>query len=234
MSFIYKNREFSIQDIKGNEFEHFRELSFLKIIDTLLPSCSVSLDIGANIGNHSIFMSKILMCSVIHAFEPIPYLYDKMLFNLENNDIQNVIPHNIALSSKESTLKCISKLPDNHGSYWLWYENEEALHPYERGYLSHKDCDGSEYTKSIPSKRLDDVLLKYSIDKIHYIKIDVEGMELEVLNGGINTIIRHRPLLQIEVSKDNFETVASLLNRLGYIRSYRTIFKGENQLWEYV
>ena len=89
MSFTYKNQRFTIQDIKNEDFNSFRELSFLKIIDTLLPSCSVSLDIGANIGNHSIFMSKILKCSVIHAFEPIPYLYNKMLFNFENNKIVN-------------------------------------------------------------------------------------------------------------------------------------------------
>jgi FkbM family methyltransferase len=235
MSFTYKNQRFTIQDIKNEDFNNFRELSFLKIIDTLLPSCSVSLDIGANIGNHSIFMSKILKCSVIHAFEPIPYLYNKMLFNFENNNIYNVIPHNIALSSKESTLKCISKLPDNHGSYWLWYEDEKALHPFERGYPSHKGCDGSKYTKSIPSKRLDDVMLKYNnIDKVHYIKIDVEGMELEVLNGGMDLIKKHRPLLQIEVCKDNFSKIEFIMKRMNYIRSHRKIFKGENQLWVYV
>jgi FkbM family methyltransferase len=234
MSFIYKNQTFTIQDIKDEEFESFRELKFLQIIDTLLPSCSVSLDIGANIGNHSIFMSKILKCGVVYAFEPIPYLYEKMLSNFENNNITNIIPHNIALSSKDSSLKCISKLPDNHGSYWLWYENEDALHPYERGYLSHKGYDGSEYTESIPSKRLDDIMLSYNIDVLHYIKIDVEGMELEVLNGGINIINRYKPLLQIEVCKDNFEKIEFMMRNMGYVRSHRKIFKGENQLWIYV
>jgi FkbM family methyltransferase len=234
MSFIYKNQTFTIQDIKDEEFKSFRELKFLQIIDTLLPSCSVSLDIGANIGNHSIFMSKILKCGVVYAFEPIPYLYEKMLSNFEVNNITNIIPHNIAISSKDSTLKCISKLPDNHGSYWLWYENEEALHPYERGYLSHKGHDGSEYTESIPSKRLDDIMLSYNIDALHYIKIDVEGMELEVLNGGMNIINRYKPLLQIEVCKDNFEKIEFMMINMGYIRSHRKIFKGENQLWIYV
>jgi FkbM family methyltransferase len=234
MSFIYKDQTFTIHNATDYELITFEELEFLQIIDTLLPSCSVSLDIGANIGNHSIFMSKILKCGIVHAFEPIPYLYEKMLSNFENNNITNVISHNIALSSKDSTLKCISKLPDNHGSYWLWYENEKALHPYERGYLSHKNCDGSEYTKSIPSKRLDDIMSSYEIDMIHYVKIDVEGMEIEVLNGGMNTINRYKPLLQIEVCKDNFGKIETMMKNMGYIRSHRKIFKGENQLWLYV
>ena len=234
MSFIYKNQTFTIQDIKNEEFDNFRELKFLQIIDTLLPSCSVSLDIGANVGNHSIFMSKILNCGMIHAFEPIPFLYKKMLSNFEMNDIHNVISHNIALSSKDSTLKCISKLPDNHGSYWLWYENEEALHPYERGYLSHKGYDGSEYTESIPSKRLDDVMANFNNDVIHYVKIDVEGMELEVLNGGMNLIRKHKPLLQIEVCKDNFSKIEFMMRNMNYVRSHRKTFKGENQLWVHV
>jgi len=234
MSFVYRSREFKIETILDEELERFEEFQFLKIIETLLPSCSVSLDIGANIGNHSIFMSKILQCSIIHAFEPIPFLYDKMIENFNNNGVDNVISHNIALSSKESNLRCISKLPDNHGSYWLWYDGESVKHPYERGYERHKGFDGSEYTKQIPSKRLDDVMIEYNTDKIHFIKIDVEGMEIEVLNGGMDIIQKHKPLLQIEVSKDNFELINTLLKSLGYIRINKDVFKWENQLWIHI
>jgi len=230
MSFIYNNQEVLIIDSLGEERNGFVELEFLKIIDGLVNHNSTIVDVGCNIGNHTIFFSKVMKCKKVFSFEPIPDLYQRMLSNFKMNDISNVVHFNMALSSKTSMLRCISKLPNNYGSYWLWYDGEEFKHPYDQGYSVHKGCDGSSYVDLIKSTTLDSIIDDVLVDLI---KIDVEGMEMEVLLGGINTITINKPMMHIEVSVDNIQKIINFMKPLGYRRIKKETFDNSNQLWCY-
>ena len=230
MSFTYNNKEYSILDMKNNERSGFAEINFLEITKKLIKENSIILDIGANVGNHSIYYEKEIGASKVLSFEPITPVFDRMVDNFKLNNITKNTPYNIAISSKKSELKCISRLPDNYGSYWLWYNNEEYKHPSERGYVVHKGCDGSSYTDTIQSIPLNDMSLN-DIENIDFMKIDVEGMEVEVLNGSLNIIRKYRPIIQIEVAIDNDIKVLGMLSSMGYKRIKKDIFINENQLW---
>src|SRR5262249_42138055 len=72
----------------------------------------------------------------------------------------------------------------------------------------------------VSTRRLDD----YDFHAVTFIKIDVEGHEREVLEGGRETIVRERPLLQIEIEQrhhdDSIDSVFSLVAGLGYEAYY--------------
>lgn len=226
--FNYNDIEYTIKDPTGKERKGFVEIDFLEILQTIVPEQSNILDIGANIGNHTIFFEKVMKAKKVYSFEPITDVFKIMLNNFKNNDLMNVVPYNIAISSKEKTLQCISKMPKFHGSYWLWYDDEEYTHPYDMGYLGHNHCNGDTVTDTIISKPLDLLGIK---EKIHLIKIDVEGMELEVIKGASTIIKRDRPVLQIEVCKNNKHIIHNMLIQLGYKKKHTKVFKNENQLW---
>jgi len=231
MSFVYNNKNYKILGMKNEEYNSFRELEFLETIKTIVPSGSVCIDIGANVGSHTVFLASEIGARKVFSFEPIPMVFDVLKHNITVNNITDkVIAYNIAISSKNKNLKCISKLPDYHGSYWLWYSEEDYKHPYDRGYKVHKGCDGSAYTNEIKSDKLDSVMKNENFDEIDFIKIDVEGMEFEVLKGARELIETHKPVLQIEVAIDNNENISKFLSEFNYKR-IRGVFKNENQLW---
>ena len=234
MSFIYNNKEYSILDMKGQERPSFEEIDFLEITKEVLYENNIKnpimFDIGANVGNHSIYYEKEIGAERVLSFEPIVPVFDRMVSNFKANGITNTTTYNVAISSREADLTCISRLPDNYGSYWLWYNDEEYKHPADRGYTVHKGCDGSSYTSIIQSIPLNKLNMS-NIDRVDFIKIDVEGMELEVLNGSSNVINKYKPMIQIEVAIDNETNVLRILSEMGYNRIRQDVFKYENQLW---
>lgn len=55
-----------------------------------------------------------------------------------------------------------------------------------------------------------------ALPRLDLMKIDVEGMEMEVINGAWQSISRHKPILQIEVLKSNPQQITDTLTKLGY------------------
>ena len=230
MSFNYNNTTYTILDMTGAERTGFDELEFLEITKSMMPENPIIFDIGANVGNHSIYYEKEMGAKKVLSFEPIVPVFDRMTSNFKLNGISNTITYNVAISSRESNLTCISRLPDNYGSYWLWYDDETYKHPVDRGYLAHKGCDGSSYTDTIQSIPLNKINTS-NFGKIDFIKIDVEGMEVEVLKGSLDIIKQFKPLIQIEVAIDNNNTVFDMLSNFGYKRIKNCTFTYDNQLW---
>lgn len=54
------------------------------------------------------------------------------------------------------------------------------------------------------------------LDRVDFIKIDVEGMEVDALKGALNTIEKYKPILTVEFLKSGYEPVAQFLAALGY------------------
>lgn len=156
------------------------------------------LDIGANIGNHSIFFSE--YCNCIYAFEPNPRTYKLLEFNSFS---KNIVPFNYGLSDRNCTVNFFVNSLNIGGSRIL----DDNI-----------DADSREITK-IEVKRLDD-LSEVTKSKISLIKIDVEGHELSVLNGARNIIERDAPVILFEQGiEEIFEgssKVIDLLRSLGY------------------
>ena len=132
----------------------------------------VVLDIGANAGEYSLAIANHSASSVVYAFEPSEIAFAELCINLK--DYSNVFPINLALGSKNKEIKLFADVKGSKMSSFLKRDLKN---------------DGNNF---IESEMVEMVTLDFwsKQEKItpDYIKIDVEGAELEVLHGAIKTL----------------------------------------------
>lgn len=160
-----------------------------------------ALDIGANIGNHSIFFANNF--KNVYAFEPNPVTYEVLKINCNfAAKHKNIMPINVGLSDKEGSLPFYIN-PLNMGGSQIIDANNEFI----------KDAI------QINVKTLDQ-LNELKDASIALIKIDVEGHELNVLKGAKVTISKNMPAILFEQSAseiiDGSSSVIKYLEELGY------------------
>lgn len=181
--------------------EDFHEVEFLSIVkDKYLKAGMVILDIGANIGNHSVYFSKIGKAKKIYAFEPIKSTYDMLCKNIEINDLKDIVyPNNCAVGEGTGKAKVESYNPLNIGATHLSLAEESNA--------SGTDIGGIQIIS------IDDFSIR---DQVDFIKIDVEGFEVNVIKGMKQLLKKDKPILWIEIFQDNYQEMLTLLNELGY------------------
>jgi FkbM family methyltransferase len=160
--------------------------------------CSVfenAIDVGANIGYYSLQMSKLF--KNVYSFE----LNEELTVNLKNALIENIAIMNIGLSNKDSLET-------------LYIPIKNGIKLFGWASLQPNNCpDTNEHLqKAVRVKPLD----SFSLRDISFMKIDVEGHEVEVLEGAINTIFKYRPVVLIEVKEVNLEKVFNYFKSLNY------------------
>lgn len=137
----------------------------------------VVLDIGANLGSFTLPLAKTNSHLTFHAFEPQRIVYYQLCGNTLINGLDNVYCHNFGLSDKEEQL--VLTMPD--------YAGESNIGAFSMD----KEVRENEYECSTEGK--DETITVFPLDvgnhkNVRLIKIDVEGHELEVIKGGIETI----------------------------------------------
>ena len=141
-----------------------------RAIGRLLRPGDTAVDVGANIGSHSIMMSRrVGPGGRVVAFEPVPATAWLMRENLALNNIDNVEVSTAAVSDTPGTLEM--NLYDQRYSAWNSF--------------GHADFDGivPVGTATVAVETLDDAMRARSIERIQFLKIDVEGFEIDVLRG---------------------------------------------------
>jgi len=68
----------------------------------------------------------------------------------------------------------------------------------------------------LPLRRLDSIAEGFGLRRVDVIKIDAEGAEIQVLNGGVKTITRFRPFIVVEVRNRNINQFKQIVEDLGY------------------
>lgn len=165
-------------------------------IKHILPNSKrIAIDIGANIGHYSIELSKYF--EHVHAFE----INDELTKDLTRT-YRNVSVKNVGLSSKRG--KAVLYIPLLNGQLPLlgWAS------------LTPGNCPDTDIhlEKDVEITTLD----SFNIQKVDFIKIDVEGHELEVLLGARQTLEKNSPTLLIEIKQQNTATTIDFLEKLGY------------------
>jgi FkbM family methyltransferase len=155
------------------------ELRFLQVIERFFRGKpdAVMLDIGANIGNHAVYLSRSF--GRIICFEPSPYIAERLEKNITLNGLTNVDVHIVGLSNREATLHYKLDISGNLGA-------------------SHFLSEANEQTIELPVCRGDDYLLRNGVNKVDFIKVDVEHHELEVFEGLKHTVSHCRPIIAFE------------------------------------
>lgn len=179
------------------------EQSIFIFLDNLSDSGTL-LDIGANIGiTAQVFCKK--KGVEVKAFEPIVANYQilRKIKKIKRLDNLEIFP--IALGSHAGIVDMVMPIEDGVVQQGLSHITKNM-----------ESDSGQHYQVEI--KRLDDILenLKVKNDNLS-VKIDVEGFEFEVLQGAVNTIIKYRPIIHIELWEINSSTKClELLTELNY------------------
>jgi FkbM family methyltransferase len=156
------------------------------------------LDIGANIGAHCLRLAKVVgQEGAVYAFEPTDYAFSKLKRNVSLNPFQNINLYQLAFSNENVTGKTIECR-----SSWR--------------------TDGVKTVQSavVEFIRLDDWMERESVAKVDLVKLDVDGAEFQILDGGRRVIDRYRPVVLIEVGAWHFlysdENPLRILADMGY------------------
>ncbi len=186
--------------------ETYYEAELLKELNNIIPEHAHVLDIGANIGNHSLYWAKEHGAQKIIAFEAVKSTYDILQKNIEINKLENIIEaHNVAVSDQNGKAK---------------------IHYFTMSNIGATSIQNSE-EGNIPTIKLDDFQLP--LQKIDFIKIDVEGHEIKVLTGAIQTITKFKPKIFIEVFENNKNLVFQKFSELKYNLAQK--FPNDNYLF---
>lgn len=178
----------------------FEPLTLKQYYKIIRPS-SVILDIGANIGSHTLHFAKIAgEKGCVFPFEPTDSAFDRLKTNISLNPTlaPHIHPQQMMLVEDSNF-----KLPQSIPSSWPLFDNRTNLHPIHEG----------KYTslKNATAMTLDYWVKTNAITRIDFIKIDVDGNELGVLLGGMETINLFRPAVLIELARQNSDSEESSL-----------------------
>ncbi len=166
----------------------------LALLDKILRKDMVFLDIGANQGEFTVFAAKRLPQGKVLAFEPASDNFQKLTGNVQSNGFTNVELVNLGLGTEDKQVEIYgdaSRFSD--GSY-----NKGLYTQFQTAERSHK-------IDTIHVVPLDAYLSSHPLPRLDVVKIDVEGSELNVIRGGLNTLGRYKPVIFLEVSSETSE-----------------------------
>ncbi len=154
------------------------------IIGLFLDDDAVFFDVGANIGGVLIATSKCLKRGRVYGFEPSRKNFELLKHNVDANRLTNASIYNIALGRSDTTLSFVT---EQTGAY---------SHVLTDGCI----VPGTQTQEKVDVRTLDGFVLENKIDRIDFIKIDVEGYEKEVIAGAKKTIRKFDPIVYAELN----------------------------------
>lgn len=146
----------------------------------------VIFDVGANIGTFTTWLSKAFPLGKIYSFEPQRSVFQMLCGNVSINNLYNVYTHNLALG-KENT--------------YIEFEEPNYFSKNDFGRFSLVDTvinDVTDNKITIQVQTLDFFMKLHKIQNVDLLKIDVEGMDMDVLMGAKETLFNHHPVIFIE------------------------------------
>ena len=190
---------------------HAGELCFFRRsyeahIQTLMKSCIPQgtnvLDIGANVGIHTIFMAQCVQGGgMVYAFEPVKHIRNDLYLNVKlagrfSNSI-TIFPYAVGASNTKESMFVVKENEFDQGSSSI-VENE---------YLSTEQMRSKTQRYDVDVVTIDDFIKLHSITNISFIKIDIEGCEYEALKGAQDLLKTEKPTLIIEYNIDRIRHI---------------------------
>jgi FkbM family methyltransferase len=168
------------------------EAALLRRVQRFVPPGSAVVDAGANIGNHTLFFGLICGAGRIDSFEPLRTIFPVLERNVALNGLAQVRCHHAALGAQ----------PGHAGLANYGVANLAA----------------SSFTPGVGSNYPVVTLDQFGLDRLDFLKIDVEGGQVAMLEGARETITRHRPMIWIELrpAQGEVEPGDAAMQALGY------------------
>lgn len=187
-------------------FRHYERLDSAMIF-ALVRDGDIVLDIGGNIGYYSIALAK-MRDATIHAFEPIESTYKQFIANAYYNGVQDRVRiNNFGLFDKSGELTFYVYKQD--------FGNASAA-------IMHEEKENEKIVCKV--EQLDEYVKEQGVERIDFIKLDVEGAEIFALRGGLKSIDEYKPILFVEMLRKwaakygyHPNEIIGMLEQVGYI-----------------
>ena len=216
-SFWYRSVDFDDLNMMCRENLKFWESNSREIFSILSLSSNTVFDIGSYTGVYALVSAKSNKKLTVSAFEPNPDLFSALEKNLKLNRIRNVKSEQMALDNQP-------------GEAYLYLNHD--IHT-SIGSLIQSSTAGKKVL--VRKTTLDIYCENHSVNSIDLIKIDVEGYEANVLQGGSLIIKKSSPIILMEsLTQETLEKQFELLSELGYLRPLQVNGDGfdlNNWLW---
>lgn len=201
-NYLFLFSVFTIHTLRWNR----KEGDFLFFL-RMIPDGETVLDIGANIGIMTVWLSRRLKNTSIIAFEPMPQNIRALKRIMQFYKLQNVRLVENALGDQRGTIEMVMPVLDKVKKHGLSHVVHESIQELNEG-----------NTVRVNMERLDDLSVLHEKDiKISAIKLDVENFEYFVLQGGKQLIQKHRPLIYTELwENENRNLCFQLIQEMGY------------------
>ncbi len=173
---VFRNDHVGDKITRHGLYEKENLFLLLKLLEKL--STPVVLDIGANIGNHTLAFAT--RAHTVHAFEPIPYLFEMLKGNASHNGLTHVHVQNVALSDREGEATINMVNAGNYGAS-SFDKRTEGTTPVD-----------------VRMTTGDAFVATHKVTRVDFIKIDVEAHEVYVLRGLMQTLRRDLPFITME------------------------------------
>ncbi len=171
----------------------------------------IVIDIGAGIGDFSIYAAYGRPNTWVYAFEPFPDSYTFLKKNLALNDIVNVEAFQEAVWSKA-------------GELVLDVSGEEPLQVASRE-EEERAIEDTNNTVEVPAVALSTVLKRHGLERVDLLKLDCEGAEYEILMAAPSGVLKriHRIVMEYHNMDENYqrETLGSFLEEAGYFVTWQ-------------
>ncbi len=200
LEYLYPNpskRKYRREGIKmdlniSNLVDHYvyysiNKTPIIKFISYLKPGSTV-IDVGTNIGYTTLLLSRACPHGKIIGIEPSIELFKTLEDHVKLNAFTNVKCLNIGLGEKNKTVRLYKVNETNNGMNRIFENNNIPLN-----------------SERITIKTLDEVVSEENMYTIDALKIDVEGYELKVLQGAMNVLKNHHPVLLVEIDSENLK-----------------------------
>ncbi len=176
--FIAGKRVFYSKDFWSGAYEE----NFCCFLQKTVPEDAVCYDIGANIGYHTLIMAHSANNGgLVYAFEPIPEVCEVLIRNTQINNLHNVVVVNKVVSRESGTLSLIRNI-----------DIDQAIMSAET-----KKNNPFRETITCAATTIDEFVAAGNRSP-SFLKIDVEGAEVDVLAGAIDTLRKYHPIIACE------------------------------------
>jgi FkbM family methyltransferase len=201
------------------------EPSTIRAYGRLIKPGHTVLDIGANVGAHTLHFAKLIGSSgKVIAFEPTDYAFGKLRNNAHLNPALE--PRIISLQTMLLASESVGVVPEVCSSWPLKPKPGEKVNEHHQG--------RAMSTQGARAATLDTLVKELGLTKVDFIKLDVDGFEWEVLQGARQTLSKFKPMVLMEFaphiaeSKQTFVSMLMLFKNLGY----KFIEIKSNQEWQ--
>ncbi len=166
---------------------------------------SICLDLGANVGMVTLALSILCPKGHIYAFEASAATAEALKHTAEANRLKNVTVEHTILGRENEEIRFFDIPGVSTSSFAISKESDKTVHV-----LAYPYTDKESNVTVARTKSVDQIVRELNIPRIDFIKIDVEGAELDVLEGAKETLARFKPIVVMEFNSRVFTQIRDI------------------------